>query len=152
MKRFTFRLEKLLNIKKHLEEEAKLKYAFVLQKKINIENENRLMESQIKDGMVYDSQTIKEGEILDYKNIELSEKYIRGLVTKIKNNNIKKKEIEIELEKLKKDLEKATRERKIIDQLKDRKFQQYKKDYKKHEIKIIDELAGQMINRKHKNE
>ena len=109
-----------------------------------------MMEAQINEGINSDSEIIKQGHIINYNTIELSGKYITSLIKRIKNNNIKKKDIEIELIKLMKELEKATRERKIIEQLKERKLQQYKKEYKKHEIKIIDELAGQMISRKEK--
>ena len=144
MRRFSFRLERLLNIKKHNEEEAKLRYSKELQKKIALETENRTMKETIQSSLAKVNPEIRPGDKIDIISMNQLEKYITNAEKKIKLNNKKKEELEKKLEVLKLELEKATRERKIIDKLKSRKHENYKKEVKKEEIKYIDEIAGHM--------
>jgi len=148
MKRFNFRLERLLNIKKYKEEEAKLKYAETLQKKIMLENENKMLKEMIYNSLSNEYPSVKPGDTINFNTLNQTEKYITNAQIKIKINNNKKKIIEKELDDLKIKLDKAVKERKIIDQLKSKKYEKYKKDIKKEEIKYIDEIAGQMKTNK----
>ncbi|MCK4797188.1 MAG: flagellar FliJ family protein [Spirochaetes bacterium] len=148
MKRFNFKFEKLLMIREYIEMEAKLKYASELQKRINIENENRVMQKSIIENILNDYLSSKEGDLIDYNNLFFQEEYINNLTYKIKKNKDLKQEIEIKLKKLREDLLIATKEKKIIAELKNKEYKKYQKVVKKEEIKQLDEVAGQMMVRK----
>ncbi len=148
MRRFVFKLEKLHEIKKDIEFKAKLKYAFVLQKKINLEMENADMKKNIYQTIVNDNRNLNNLNAFDYTSMDINQKYIKGLESKIKKNDLLKIEIENELEKLKNELLEATRERKKLDQLEKKQHEEYMDKLRKHEIKQIDDIGGIFYERK----
>jgi flagellar FliJ protein len=147
MKRFKFKLEKLLEIKKDIEFKAKLRYAQVLQKKINIEMENAAMQNSIYETINSDSMHLNSDNVLSYERMAINEKYIRGLEKKIKQNELLKLEVEKELLKLRDELIEATKEKKKLEQLEKKQFEKYKAEQKKHETKVMDDMAGRFYQR-----
>ena len=63
-------------------------------------------------------------------------------MSQIKLNKDKKKEIENKLDVLREELTFATKERKVMDELKNKSYLKYRKVVKKEEIKEIDDIAG----------
>ncbi len=144
MKRFNFKLEKLLAIREYKELLAKLKYANELQKKLNLENMNINLENSILNSILEDYSKTKNGDVIDYNDILLQENYINNLIKIIKTNENKKKEMLELLEKLKEELNEKIKERKIITKLKEKKHENYKKENKKEEIKRLDEVSDRL--------
>lgn len=144
MKKFNFKFEKLLAIREYKELLAKLKYANELQKKINLENMNINLENSILNSILEDYSKTKDGESIDYNDILLQENYINNLIKIIKTNDNKKKDMLELLEKLKEELNKKIKERKIITKLKEKKFKAYKKENKKEEIKRLDDVSDHL--------
>jgi len=97
MKRFQFRMEKILKIKEHIEMEAKLKFASVMQQKNKIEIENKQMNIYIEESMET-GYSVKGSNELNFFNIQLHEEYIGNLLKKIEINNLKKKVLEEKIE------------------------------------------------------
>ena len=133
MKRFDFKLEKLLTIREYNELEAKLKYARELQKKLDLENKNIDMQKSILQSTIDSYSNIKNGDIINNEEMTFQENYINNLIKMIKT-----------LSKLKEELTEAMKKRKIITQLKNKKYEKYKKETKKEDIKRLDEIANQL--------
>lgn len=144
MKKFNFKLEKLLAIREYKELLAKLKYANELQKKINLENMNINLENSILNSILEDYTKTQDGEKIDYNDILLQENYINNLIKIIKTNENKKEEMFELLEKLKEELNEKIKKRKIITKLKEKKYADYKKENKKEEIKRLDEVSSHL--------
>ena len=101
MKRFNFKLEKLLTIREYKELEAKLKYAKELQKKINLENMNINMQKSILQSTQDNYSKAKKGDLLNTEELILQENYINNLIKMIKTNENKKSKMSEDLNKLK---------------------------------------------------
>ncbi|MBN2545280.1 MAG: hypothetical protein JXB50_05735 [Spirochaetes bacterium] len=147
MKRFNFKLEKLLALKEYFELEAKLKYAAVLQKKLALDNENKLLEKSILQNIIEDYSQAKTGERLNSDKIIQEGDYTNFCLSKIGLNNLKKEKIEIELNDLFVDLKKATKEKKTMEILKEKAYKKYKRDSNIEERKRMDDIAGQFYER-----
>ena len=135
MKKFNFRLEKLLMLKEYAEMEAKLKYASVLQKKLDIENENRNIQKSIIKSLSDSYKQTDEGEAINLDLLSIQEEYITNLISKIEINDGKKQDIEKKLTVLREELTFTTKER-------NKSYLKYRKEAKKEEIKEIDDIAG----------
>jgi flagellar FliJ protein len=146
MKRFEFKLERILHIKEHLETLAKQKYAVILQKKVSLEVEIREMEASIE-------QTINSlGGTAGASSLMMSDSYIRGLEMQIENNHAKINELEEELHARRAELDEAMKERKTMETLRDKSFENYKVEYRKHENSLTDEAANLAVLRKRGDE
>jgi flagellar protein FliJ len=149
MKKFSFKLEKLLMIKLHNEQIAKEKYAAELQKKVKLELENTKMSEEIYASSLDEYSEISEGAIYDFNRLQLQERYITGLKLKIEDNERLKLKIEPVLQKLKEELTAAMRERKMLEKLKEKELEKYRDEYNKFQTKVLDDIAGQrLLNRR----
>ena len=144
MKRFNFKLEKLLSIREYEELEAKLKYAKELQKKIDLENMNIDMQKSILQSTLNNYSKTKEGDLLNNEELIFHENYINNLIKMIKTNENKKREMSEILAKLKEELTETMKKRKVITQLKSKQYEKYKDGIKKEDIKRLDEIANQL--------
>ena len=152
MKRFKFKLDRLLMIKEYVEMDAKLKFASELQSKLSLENENSDMKKSILECILNNYSSYNIGDNLNYNDLLFQEQYINSLIYKIKNNKNKTIEIEKRLIELREALNNAAKEKKKISNLKTKEYKKYKKESKKQDIKNIDEIAGQLIARNQKQE
>ena len=144
MKRFNFKLEKLLSIREYEELEAKLKYAKELQKKIDLENMNIDMQKSILQSTLNNYSKTKEGDLLNNEELIFHENYINNLIKMIKTNENKKREMSEILAKLKEEVTETMKKRKVITQLKSKQYEKYKDGIKKEDIKRLDEIANQL--------
>jgi flagellar protein FliJ len=142
MKRFEFKLQKLLTIKEHNEQIAKERYAAELQKKIKLEIENKTLSDEIYKNTLSDYRKFNEGEIIGFDNIFLQEQFVSGTKLKILDNISRINDLEPLIQKLKEELTEAMKERKMMDKLKEHAHEKYKDLYNKHEIKVLDDIAG----------
>jgi flagellar FliJ protein len=142
MKKFEFKLEKILKIKIYQESLAKEAYGRELQKKVALEVENKEMEKEIANCMQEDFVSHKEGDVIKFEDFSASQKYIDGMKFRMSENNVKKAGMEPGLQKLKEILLATTRERKTFEKLRERSFIRYKDEYNKYQVKYLDEVAG----------
>lgn len=149
MKKFNFKLEKLLMIKEYHEMEAKLKYASELQKKIKIENENREMRKSIIETILNNYLATNDGEVINYNTLEFQDRFVNNLISRIRSNEDKNIVLEEKLTSLRNDLLEATKEKKKFEKLKEVENNKYNDKCKKEEMKEIDEIAG-LINLRQK--
>jgi flagellar FliJ protein len=142
MKKFSFKLEKILKIKQYNENIAKEEYGRELQKKVALEIENREMETEIVRCMQGSFAGYTDGEVIKFEDISASQGYIDGMKFKMLENDDKKTRMEPGLQKLKEKLLAATREKKTYEKLKEKAFLRYKEEYNKYQVKSLDEVAG----------
>ncbi len=137
--RFNFRLESLLNLKRHEEEEKREKLVGIRREMEREERrieslENRLLKledefkSRMRDGM-------SGSEIKDFLAMK------RALEYEIESAKMRLEEIKrMEKEALEEFLEKR-RERKALEKLKERKWREFLEEIDSRERKILDEVA-----------
>jgi flagellar FliJ protein len=146
MKRFQFRLEKLLKIRKYREREWELKLAditgqcIVLEKKIVASKDNI-------------SHTLDErsafGGTIDIYELIANEMYIARMKQDIVNAGIELEEKKRQREKVKKKFLEVSKQKKILEKLKQRKEEEYYNEAKKEEFKTLDEINAGDVIRKH---
>ncbi|HOV14486.1 MAG TPA: flagellar export protein FliJ [Spirochaetota bacterium] len=148
MKKYSFKLERLLKIKEYKERIAEENYAKELQKKIILEQENINMKKLVEKDIESDFINEKIGEKIDINYFHQHERYVRSLELKIEQNKAKIREYEPGIKKLQDELIEATKEKKIMEKLKEKDYEKYKDEKNKYDTKVIDEIAGIIQNRK----
>lgn len=148
MKKFKFNLEKVLALKKHNEELAKIEYAKVLQKKVLLEQEIDNCNINIgKTESLTASYGEKENLNTDYRVLMNNDSYILSLRKKIHQNLLSIEEMQPELDKLELKLRESIRERKSLDKLREKAFLLYTEECEKEETELIDEVSSNMFLR-----
>lgn len=136
MQRFQFRLEPILKIRRYREKEWEMKLArisgicFDLQNRIEIRREE-IRKSFLSEGSGFDISILSSQELyrtrLQKERVSLSEE-------------LKKREKE--KEKVKQSYLEASKERKVMDKLAERKESEYYRRQLREETKTLDDLAG----------
>ncbi|MCL0062609.1 flagellar FliJ family protein [Peptococcaceae bacterium] len=158
MKKFKFKLEPLF-IKRKTEEKEKL----MKQKNLEmIYNERVKIKEEIEDEIckcISDMCKRAVNESCDFLASDNANKdvwqrlvYVENLKSKMVTNENQIKKIEQELDRARIDAVNASKERMIIEKLKELKEAEYKKQLKKAEDKKIDEIAITMYSRRIKAE
>lgn len=138
--KFTFAFEKLLEHKRQLEQVARRNW---LEAQAKVDESMRKLDemyTQIDDGRkrISDLQ-IKGGAHLG-SLVQISE-FILGQKIRIERHRLDLRELLIEAERLQEIVVEAAREKKTLDKLKERRFEEYKRLRKKIELKQMDELV-----------
>lgn len=146
MGKFIFRLQSLLNIKSQTEESIKNELGKALKK---IEEERHVLvklENESED-CIYDLnkgtfEGIKVDKILKLKT------YLQYLNEKIVGQKEYINDLQDNADRIRERLLKIMQERKMLDKLKEHKFQDYLYENERSEQKILDEIAGNKFARK----
>lgn len=147
MKRFEFNLEKVLLLKKHNEEFAKIEFAKVLQKKTAFESEIQRCLTDIEKTESLTEYYISNENNVDYKILDINDRYIQSLRFKILENYTEIEKITPELNEKEGLLKEAVRERKILDKIRDKKYSQYLEELEYEETEMLDEVSSNMFLR-----
>jgi len=146
MKKFNFRLEKLLQLKAHIEKEKQKVLSQVTQKVFNQERALGNIDSSRKN-IQGEQRSFLTGAV----NTSMMSAYSRYYL-KLKKNELLGREmlgaLRIEQEDKRQDLVKATRVKKIYEKLKERKQEEFSSEYKKQLQKEQDEIASLMLQHK----
>lgn len=137
MKRFKFRLDKMLAIKEYNELNAKLKYASKLQEKFSIEDENKRLENYIFEKI----NSTASNDILTQASF--SDIFLK----KIKLNKEKLYKVNNELNERFKEYREARKEKKTFEHLKENEQKRYKKELNRYQTKLLDDMSSQMFMR-----
>mgnify|MGYP000865832214 CR=1 FL=1 len=142
MRRFQFRLEQILKIRRYKEREWEMKLARITGICLDLENRIEFKREEIKR-----SFTIK-GRGVDVHRLAAGELYRTRLLREIERLTLELEEREREREKVKESYLVASRERKVLDKLSERKEKEYYTHQFREEIKVLDDLAGGVAARK----
>jgi flagellar FliJ protein len=144
MRRFHFSLEHILRIREHKEREWELKLASITGTCLTIENEiNRLASERMANFRM--EQPRRE---LDIYGMQMRENYMFRLDRRISELQRTLAEREEERKEIQKDYLKASRERKVLSKLKEKKADEYYKEQLKEEMKALDEIGNHQQFRK----
>ncbi len=146
MKKFQFKLESVIKNYKFKEEEKKIKLAekeqeYNLEKKKMLELEQDL------------SRTLKRMEkekkkFPDMEIINLYEKYSEAVKKRINGKKFLLNQLQKKLDEIRKELLEIIKNKKIIEKLKEKKWQEYMFEFNVMEQKNLDEIAQIQFNRK----
>ena len=144
MTKFVYRMQNVLDLKLKLEEQAKI--AFTLAN-------GRLREEEAKLQRIYDKIHIYENKLKKFKNGRLNllemKRCSEAIEIKKEQAEAQKKEIKIaerNVEIARKKLNDVMIERKTQEILREKAFDEYKKEFNEEEKKITDELTSYQYN------
>ncbi|MDH4130153.1 MAG: flagellar export protein FliJ [Spirochaetota bacterium] len=138
MKRFNFKLQRLLDYRSFLEKEEQDKFSKVLGEYVAIQN---VIDSAVQKSRIFLIESHSIIERGDFNLMFLRDKARKGLKTKIFEYNKKLKEKEIPLNKARQELVEAMRGKKVIEILKDKSKKAYQKEIDKEEQSELDEFG-----------
>lgn len=144
MKRFQFRLEKVLKIRERAEQEAKIAYAEVLQKKNAFEIDNRDCDRIIEETNAERQIYLNEGGNLDFRIFSAFDANVRALLRRQELNNRRITELQPLLTERENALREAMKQRKILEKLKEKAYENFLLEMENEETDMIDEAALNM--------
>jgi len=136
--RFRFRLESILKLRELQEEEAQKKLLRIKQEREAIERELELLRKERNEAIRKRNESIEKGEI---GSIEIWRVYILGLENKIDKTMVKLQRKLAEEEKAREEFLERRKEKESLLKLKEKKKLEFLKELDTQERKIIDEVA-----------
>ena len=134
MEKFHFRLEKLLEIRRELEDESKIQFKNAQDEKVKVEEELQSLKEKYKEA----SKNRNCSTIFEYKIVN---NYINFLDKRIEDEKINLKNKTIAVEEKRKELIDKQRDRKAVEKLRENKYLEYVKEAQAIEQKNNDEFA-----------
>lgn len=143
MKKFSFRLEKNLNLARQIENEARIEHQSFLRERDRLAEQLVILNQRLQ--LLMHSIRNLEGDV---QEIILYKDYISVTRTAIQEKEQELDHAEILLEKSRLNLVEKSRETKTLDKLKEREWDEYILENNRQEQKIIDEVAVNSYFRK----
>lgn len=143
MAKFSFRLQSVLNLKNQQEDNLKNELGKALRRLDNEKHKLAQLKSSLIDLEAQFNEKAKKSDV--YKLIKFNE-YLSLLTSKIKLQKEKVNCAALNVDKVREELVKAVKERKILDKLKEKKKEEYFQEQKRSEQKTNDEIVS--YNRK----
>ncbi|MCH5149964.1 MAG: hypothetical protein J1G30_04780 [Spirochaetales bacterium] len=145
MKRFQFKLEKVLRIRERAEQNAKLAYAQVLQKKNALELDNKNCERIIEDTNTERQEYVNENHMFDFNIFSAFDANVRALLRRQELNNREITKLQPLLDERESALREAMKQRKILEKLKEKAYANFLLEAENEETDMIDEAALNMV-------
>lgn len=137
--KFDFKLERLKDLKENFQDLARIELGKKIQERIKVEEEIKVMNSKIEiisrkfKSEIHDSIPIaKLTSLIEYR---------KSLNEKLDNLYLELKKREIEEEIARNDYIEAKKEKDVLEKLKDKRYEEYKIQEKRLDIKELDEVA-----------
>lgn len=140
MAKFLYRMQNILNIKYKLETQAKTAFS-VAAAALRREEEKLEALRQRKHSYELKARELASGK-LDFLEIRTNRTAIENMKELIKNQLLAVHVAERNLENARKQLQEVMTERKTHEILKDKAFEEFKKEVEKEESKAVDELVS----------
>ena len=146
MAKFIYRMQSILNIKEKLEEQAKNEFA---QARLRVDEEYAKLDSIIERRHVYEEEgrTLRM-QVLDRQKLSFNQFTIDRIDEAIERQKEAIAEAEKALERARNNLTKAMQESQVQNKLKEKAFDQFKKDLVAQEMKEVDELTSYTYGQK----
>jgi flagellar FliJ protein len=137
LKRFRFTLEKLLSIRSHREQEAKIELGRAMGVLADIENKLKAIATvRVQAASDRFSAANSAADILSY------ELYIKRLDADIERLLKEAAQAELLVNKARDAFIEASRDRKVLDKVKEKRQQEYRKLRLAEETKVLDDISG----------
>ncbi len=135
---FKFRLEKVLLYKEQLEKEVKAKLA-----ELNAQREQlKKRYESLKQDELFQEQKLSQTPVNEMGERWLLDNYIKALRQDIQQTQKNISMLEMQIEKNRKELAEKAKDRKIMEKLKEKHFEYYKKEEQLKEQRNLDEIAS----------
>lgn len=144
MAKFKYRMQNILDIKLKLESQAKNAYGIANAK---YQEEQKELQNLMLRRMGYERQ-LKElmNGIIDVRKITHARHDVNTMKTLVRHQMVEVHKAELELERARQELNSIILERKTHEKLRDRAFEEFKKELAAQEAKEIDELISYTYN------
>lgn len=145
MAKFQYRMQNILNIKMKLEVQAKNAYGIANGK---YQEEQKKLQTLMLRRMEYE-QKLKElvNGAIDVQKIAHARNDVNAMKTLVRRQMIEVHKAELEVERTRQELNSIVLERKTHEKLRERAFEQFKKELAEQESKEIDELVSYTYNK-----
>ena len=143
MRRFIFRLENVLRLRKKQEESVQRRFAVKQAELLRIENQIDVLEGKMHRFMAQNRMSEGSFTVLEVLAVD---NYISRLEREIRRLEDLRKEKQEEVSKILKLLHEAKRTRKVIENLKERELSRYRDEMNREEVGEIDDI-NQHIDR-----
>jgi flagellar export protein FliJ len=143
MRRFIFRLENVLRIRKKQEESVQRRFAIKRAELLRIENQIDVLEGKMHRFMAQNRMSEGSFTVLEVLAVD---NYISRLEREICRLEDLRKEKQAEVNRILKILHEAKRTRKVIENLKERELSRYRDEMNREEVGEIDDI-NQHIDR-----
>ena len=151
MKKFEFRLQRIMEVKEEIEKQKERDFAIAKRKAL--EEEYKLSEIKIQyENCWKDIENKTSQQTVDTSEIRQYYQYLQKLEGDIERQFICLQETNAEVEKRRDILIEATKERKILENLKGRKLASYQEELNRVEQNFFDEIAGNQYIREKRAE
>ena len=137
MRRFIFRLENVLNIRKKLEEGAERNFAMRRAELLQVENDIEALGDKMHRFMAHNR--LEEGSYTVMEVLAI-DNYIARLENEIKMLEKLRREKQEEVNRVLFILHEAKRARKVIENLKERQLEQYREEWNRSENNELDDI------------
>ena len=134
MKRFSFNLEKVLKLREHNENEAKIILGRALSILHELENKLMLLAKEL--------SSASNAQFQPGNNVNLMQQYMFYILRLENTKEVLLEECakaELEVEKARNDFIEASRERKVLDKLKEKREKEYRKEVQREETLLLDD-------------
>ncbi len=146
MRRFQFRLESFLELKRYKEREWELALA-------RIQGQCMLLKNRIAEILAEVDRSREDsfsaGGAIDVEGMSRRDMYIRRLTTERERTEVELARKTVEMEKVREKYLQAAKERKVLDKLKERRAGEYYEKQKDEEFKAIDDMNTASRLRQH---
>jgi flagellar FliJ protein len=137
MRRFQFRLERFLDLRRWKEREWEIALAKILGECLLLENRIREIGSEIGESRL---AVFTDGARVDVEAMTRRELYVQRLARERERAQVTLVERRREMEKVRAKYLEASKERKVLDKLKERQAGEYYERQRDEEYKTVDEL------------
>lgn len=137
MKKFKFRLEKVLQFRKIVQDEKKRILNILMRQLREMEDTIEYLEKEFLNNV------INEGAVLTVEELSLKGSYGERLKNELINKKLAMLDLNEKLEEARKAYIEATQEVEVLEKLRERKHEQYNEMIMQHEQKMMDELVTQ---------
>lgn len=146
MAKFVYRMQSILDVKEKLEEQAKNEFA---KARIYLDEEIAVLDRIKARRSEYEEEgRILRQSVLDIKKLTENQYAIDRMDEAVAAQEIEVQKAQKELDKASANLVKAMQETKIQNKLKEKAFEQFKKDLVAQEMKEVDELTSYTYGQK----
>lgn len=145
MAKFVYRMQNILNIKQKLETQAQMAYSLANQKYLE---EQKILQQYLIRRVGYEKQ-LKEAiqGNLDIEQISHARAAVNDMKTIVRRQMMNVHAAEKELEDARQALNEVMQERKVQEKLREKAFEEFKKELAAAENKEIDELVSYTYNK-----
>jgi len=147
MKKFKFKLEKLLDLRKIKEKEVQSELAYI----VGIQNIKKIEQEKVKNGILQQKSDYKnklKQKSFSGREAIMFEQYIDISLRAIEVSEKKIEEMEPEINEIRERLIEASRERKVVEKLKEKKLEEFEAELLREMNKEADDINMKVYARR----